>query len=470
MIATTIVSDAEVAKIKQLSESHFCDLKSIDIRPGRITRTLAAFANAEGGEVFIGIEDESRQWKGFSNAEEANGHLQAFDMLFPLGVEYQYEFISHPKEDGLVLKATISKSRSIKKASDERVYIRLGAQNQPVVDEGRLAALSRAKGITSFETEVTTCSADVVTNSEPVISFLLEVVPTAEPAQWLKKQQLILEDKPTVAAVVLFADEPQAVLPKRCGVKLYRYKSSEREGTRETLEFDPVSIEGCAYNQIRDSVAKTSEIIQNVQIRTEDGMTHASYPTDAIHEIITNAVIHRDYSVTDDIHIRVFDNRVEVLSPGVLPGHVTVDNILNERYARNPVIVRLINKFPNPPNKDVGEGLNTAFQSMREVKLKEPVISQDNGYVMVTLRHEPLATPEESILLYLSTNAEIANRHAREVCYIQSENKMKRILQSMVASGLLESVPGRNRYTAAYQLTAEGKKKAKQLVKQQGKS
>ncbi len=199
-------------------------------------------------------------------------------------------------------------------------------------------------------------------------------------------------------------------------------------------------------------------------------MTHASYPTDAIHEIITNAVIHRDYSVTDDIHIRVFDNRVEVLSPGVLPGHVTVDNILNERYARNPVIVRLINKFPNPPNKDVGEGLNTAFQSMREVKLKEPVISQDNGYVMVTLRHEPLATPEESILLYLSTNAEIANRHAREVCYIQSENKMKRILQSMVASGLLESVPGRNRYTAAYQLTAEGKKKAKQLVKQQGKS
>src|SRR5205823_10367394 len=93
-----------------------------------------------------------------------------------------------------------------------------------------------------------------------------------------------------------------------------------------------------------------------------------------------------------------FDNRVEVLSPGTLPGHVTTQNILNERFARNASIVRLINKFPNPPNKDVGEGLNTAFQAMREMKLKDPVIIQEGGYVKVVLRHEPLATPDEAHL------------------------------------------------------------------------
>jgi ATP-dependent DNA helicase RecG len=199
---------------------------------------------------------------------------------------------------------------------------------------------------------------------------MLEVVPTAEPAAWLKKQTLLIDDKPVVAAVVLFADEPQAVLPKRCGIKIYRYKTTDAEGTRESLDFDPISIEGCAYDQIRDAVQETAKIVQSVLIRTAKGLASVTYPETAIHEVVTNAVLHRDYSIADDVHIKIFDNRVEVLSPGTLPGHVMIQNILNERFARNAAIVRLINNFPNPPNKDVGEGLNTAFQAMREMSSK----------------------------------------------------------------------------------------------------
>lgn len=97
---------------------------------------------------------------------------------------------------------------------------------------------------------------------------------------------------------------------------------------------------------------------------------------------------------------------------------------------------------------------------MRNLKLKPPEIYQDGGYVKVLLKHEALASPEEGILLYLLKHDEIANRNAREVCYIKSENKMKRILQNLVGSGLLESVPGRTRYNAAYQLTKEGRNSA----------
>jgi ATP-dependent DNA helicase RecG len=249
-------------------------------------------------------------------------------------------------------------------------------------------------------------------------------------------------------------------LPKRSGLKVYRYKTSDNEGTRTTLDFDPFSIEGNVYEQIKTAVSETTRIIESVRLHTHKGMVPVAYPIEAIHEIITNAVIHRDYSITDDIHIRIFDNRVEVLSPGTLPGHVTAENILSERFARNPGLVRLINKFPNPPNKDVGEGLNTAFESMKQLKLKPPIIEQEGGYVKVVLRHEALATPEESILEYLLENNEIANRHAREICYIDSENKMKRILQVLVQNGLLEPVPGRTRYTAAYQLTDKGREAA----------
>jgi ATP-dependent DNA helicase RecG len=181
-----------------------------------------------------------------------------------------------------------------------------------------------------------------------------------------------------------------------------------------------------------------------------DGLKPAQYPRVALHEVITNAVLHRDYGIADDIHVRIYDNRVEVLSPGTLPAHITPQNILSERFSRNGTLVRLINKFPNPPNKDVGEGLNTTFASMRDMNLKDPEISQSGGYVQVILRHESLGTPQELILKYLAGNQFIANKGAREICNIKSENAMKHILQRMVASGELEAVPGETKFKMKY--------------------
>jgi ATP-dependent DNA helicase RecG len=429
------------------------DFKATAIAPGKLTRTLAAFSNAEGGEVYIGIAQDAERrstWTGFGGVEDANGHLQAFESLFPLGDGYGYSFLRSASDPGLVLKVDVAKSREVKKASDGRVYVRRGAQNLPYESEEDLGRLRRNKGLTSFESETINAASDVISNSVVILSFMLEVVPMAEPDAWLRKQQLVQNGKPTVAGVVLFAEEPQALLPKRSGVKVYRYLTTADEGTRDTLAFDPVSIEGHAYDQIREAVQVTAEIIESVRINTAEGLQEARYPITALHEIITNAVLHRDYSVADDIHIRIFDKRVEVISPGTLPAHITPANILTERFARNAAIVRLINKFPDPPNKDVGEGLNTAFTAMRDMKLKPPLIAQAGASVVVTLRHEPLATPEEIILEYLSDHDQITNRIARDLCFIGSENKMKSILQRLVRNGEIELVPGTTRYSAAY--------------------
>lgn len=454
-ISLTELSKPERDKLLALDEGHFCELKSTAIQPGKLTRTVAAFSNAEGGELYVGIgQDNTRRnfWAGFPTQESANGHLQCFEGLFPLGEGYAYSFLSSATDPGLVLKVEVAKSRDVKTASDGRVYVRRGAQNLPHESEEGLTRLRRNKGLTSFETEPVSADPQLIANSTVILSFMLEVVPTAEPEAWLRKQQVIQGDKPTVAGIVLFAEEPQALLPKRSGIKIYRYKTTADEGTRDTLADVPVSIEGHAYQQIREAVRMTAEIIESVRVNSPDGLEAAKYPITALHEIITNAVLHRDYSIADDIHIRIFDNRVEVISPGTLPAHITPENILDERFARNAAIVRLINKFPDPPNKDVGEGLNTAFLAMREMKLKPPVIEQAGGSVKVVLKHEPLATPEEIILGYLQGNDKITNRIARDLCFIGSENKMKGILQRLVKKGLIELVPGTTRYSAAYRL------------------
>lgn len=89
----------EAQRLLALEEGHYVDLKQIDIRPGKLTEFISAFANTSGGEIFLGIGEidspagKLRFWKGFEDMEAANGHIQAIDALSPLGNHYQASFI-----------------------------------------------------------------------------------------------------------------------------------------------------------------------------------------------------------------------------------------------------------------------------------------------------------------------------------------------------------------------------------------
>jgi len=165
------------------------------------------------------------------------------------------------------------------------------------------------------------------------------------------------------------------------------------------------------------------------------------YPDEALHEVLTNAVLHRDYSIPADVQVRIYDNRVEIESPGKLAGHITLKNILTEQFARNPKLVRMVNKFPNPPNKDVGEGLNTTFEAMEKLRLKPPIIEERDNSVLVVLRHESLGSPEQLVMDYLKEHKEITNSIARDLTGIKSENTMKEVFYKLRDRDLLEPVP-----------------------------
>jgi len=141
------ISAAERDKIMALAEGHFADLKDIRITPSKLTRTLSALSNAEGGEVYIGIREDvntrTRSWNGFNVPEDANSHIQVFEQLFPLGDGYEYTFLRTATEPGHVLKVEVAKNRDVKTASDGVVYLRRGAQNLPVTAEEALTRLRR---------------------------------------------------------------------------------------------------------------------------------------------------------------------------------------------------------------------------------------------------------------------------------------------------------------------------------------
>jgi ATP-dependent DNA helicase RecG len=443
------ISEAQADLVTKIEEGQFLDVKAVAIAPSKLSHTISAFANTDGGELYVGISEQmlgggvkQREWGGFPDMEAANGHIQAFDKYFPLGNDFQYEFMRCAKRKGVVLHVTVNRTQGIVTATDGKVYIRRGAQNLPQIKSDELRRLEYTKGVISFEGHPTKAPKDLIVESPITHDYLSYVVPSAQPAAWLKKQSLIVNDLPTVAGLLLFAEEPQAQLPKRCGIKVYRYETNETEGYRDVLTFIPITVEGHLYKQIKEAVDITVTEVEKIKRMGPTGLEPITYPRETLHEIITNAVIHRDYSLADDVHVRIFDNRIEVQSPGRLPAHITPDNILSERFARNGAIVRLLNKFPNPPNRDVGEGLNTAFEKMHQLGLREPSIEERDSDVLVTIRHESLASPEQTIMNYLETHPTIRNKQAREITHIRDSDKMKRILSTMADRGEIEGVPG----------------------------
>jgi ATP-dependent DNA helicase RecG len=124
--------------VTKIEEGQFLDVKAIAIAPSKLSHTISAFANTDGGELYIGISEQmlgggvkQREWDGFPDMEAANGHLQAFDKYFPLGNDFQYEFMRCAKRKGVVLHVTVNRTQGIVTATDNKVYIRRGAQNLP---------------------------------------------------------------------------------------------------------------------------------------------------------------------------------------------------------------------------------------------------------------------------------------------------------------------------------------------------
>lgn len=121
------MTDAQFADLLSRGEGHFLDYKAKEVSPAKLTKSLSAFANADGGELFIGILNSgspTKRWSGFADAEAANGHIQAFEQFFPLGSYLKYQFLRSERYAGLLLHCEILKTPDIRSSSDGVFYLR----------------------------------------------------------------------------------------------------------------------------------------------------------------------------------------------------------------------------------------------------------------------------------------------------------------------------------------------------------
>ncbi|NLG26342.1 MAG: transcriptional regulator, partial [Chloroflexi bacterium] len=158
---------------------------------------------------------------------------------------------------------------------------------------------------------------------------------------------------------------------------------------------------------------------------------------------------HRDYTITGQrIEVRLFDDRMEIMSPGGLPGHITIDNILDEHYSRNPRLVRGL--FYWRYIEELGQGVDIIFESMRRDHHPEPqfedtrrnlILTLYNAVDLLTLRYgDQLNARQERAIRWIETKERITNREYRELCPEVTPETLRLDLRNLVEKGILLQV------------------------------
>lgn len=192
--------------------------------------------------------------------------------------------------------------------------------------------------------------------------------------------------RPTNAGILLFGREVQSLL-RGAEITAVRFAGEVMSDT-----FTRQDITGTLPDQIRRAETFLRDHLRKEQ-RLKATMQRAEsyeYPLEAARELVVNAVAHRDYSINGDgIRLYIFKDRMEITSPGRLPGPVTINNIADERFSRNPIIVQVLADMGFIER--LGYGVDRVLELMRQQHLLAPTFRETDGGFRVTLYNEPQA-------------------------------------------------------------------------------
>lgn len=399
-----------------VGESHFREFKSAYHRDehGKVTprnvrdicrnvaEVLVAFANADGGELLIGVEDDGN----------VTGIPHKEDLIFaikqaPIHHVHQDTPLPSPVvgdisiDEKRIIYFSVSKSIDIVHiTSNGRCLRRFDRENKPISAEKIIASRKEA-----ISREYDRSFVDGISTNDLNIDFLSHVSEQITPGFSAEKllQYLGLAEFGSVglryrkASALLFATDISRWHP-RCQVRIVRVRGKVLgTGTQYNVVQDE-SIEG----PIAQLIEAAWEVLRPYLARTRfqsTGLFRESliYPESACREALVNAIAHRDYSREGNaIEILIYDDRMEFLSPGGLLSGISLEqlkNLARVHETRNVLVARTLRELGHM--REMGEGILRMFDAMRDSELVDPELTADMEHFAVTLRHQSIFSRQD---------------------------------------------------------------------------
>lgn len=455
------VAETLIAQVLGRAESARFETKRVSGKMvGKALETICAFANTQGGTLVLGVEDAAKalggeRLIGLAENPEAVDELRrkVLTHLLPEVENLRWARVACTLRDGStghVLLVAVPQSAKVHSIRDDGTWTRLDASNREM-SAGEITELSYRRGTISAESESVAVPFELLETETWRHFAANRGFMSGDLADRLFRIGLAKrvggELQPVRAAVLLFADEPGGLLAgqqTRADIRVFHYQGNRIEqGAVPNLLKPPKTISGPIPQQIaRASAYVLDELAAGLTLAASGFRTVHRYPERVVKEAITNAVIHRDYRLNRDIQIRIFDNRIEIVSPGLFPGTITPANVSRAgSFARNPLIARNLREFPEPPNVDAGEGVRMMFAEMRAANLYPPFYNENSDAaqpsVIVSLLNEERPPIWEQVSDWIDRNGPIANS---DLCGIAGVDTLRasRMLKRWVEQGVLQ--------------------------------
>lgn len=392
-----------------------------------IARLLGGMANADGGTLLVGVEKD-KSITGIPHSQtEFQNLLQPLQAMLAPPLYPSYESLELGNLN--LLKITVAPSLELHRVAGGRTFYRVAAEN-PSIPAEQIQSLRDAKKSTPYERQTVLDATWDDLDLDAVELIGKKTGDPKEPKALMDQPYHLVDrsaEKPAfrIAALLLFAKDPIRWHP-RCGIDFVKYDGTERRHGSSMNVVKRIRFDAPLCRLIDESVGRIREHIRERMVLHDLFFRERlEYPPFPWQEAVVNAVAHRDYSLTGvSIEVWMFDDRIEVRSPGLLPAPVTVEQLRMQKsvhFSRNPMLVRVLADLGYL--REMGEGVPRMFQDMERYGLRPPEFSNEGFFFTVTLRNTPIY--DESTLKWLSQfrRFQVSHRQQRLLVYAYSHGK-----------------------------------------------
>ncbi|MEA1925391.1 MAG: putative DNA binding domain-containing protein [Candidatus Altiarchaeota archaeon] len=466
-----------------MKESQTTEFKKSLAERKEILETISAFANSRGGKIFVGIDENKDgsvkkivgiKIRGKEIENLSNEIKQNMDPVIYPSIE-----VKKIKEKSVLvveIKESQVKPVFVKIDRIPVAFKRVGKANQKIDVNELRQILSEGK---EFLWDSQICEEATLgdIDEEKVRWFLkearkqrgLKILEEAYLEEVLMKLKLLRNGKLTNAAVLLFSKEPMFLQSEVKCIRFSGNKPVKPYIDFQTLEGNVFDLIDNARDFVLRNIRKAIWLVPEKVQREE----RYEYPPDAIREAIVNAVVHRDYGSPSKVQVRIFDNRIEIWSPGTLPKEISIEDLKKEHSSipRNPLLFKQL--FWVKYVEDVGSGTLDMIDQCKEWNIPEPEFEHITGSFAVIFKLPPvledlhrLGLNERQIkaINYVIKQGSITNREYTSLTNIS--RKMATIdLTDLVEKGLLIRV-GEGKRGLKYILSGLRKDYAKDYAKE----
>ena len=403
-----------------------------------LIKTCVAFANGAGGKLVIGVDDQTRKILGTDDATRNRIYDEFPNSLYDATSPSLLVEIYEKRFDDIsvividvpysIRKPVFIKSEGIPKG----IYLRAGS-NTRRANSDYIEELMRENKRIHFDEEPIQAEFDILSND------LLKTVFRKIATEQLLIEKVITRSVnhpqklyPTVAGVLAFCETPEAYLPEAV-IHCSRFAGTDGRNIIQSEE-----IKGSLEQQIDKSFSLVkSWIIRDYKLFGVKLKGKSIVPEIALREAIINAVIHRKYWIPGAIKIALYDNRLEIFSPGNFPGLFDLNHLGDgSTYLRNPNLARIARRLGLV--EKLGTGIRLMFESCANAGIAKPVFIEGADSVKVIFSFLPAekeyASDEEKLLELFQARPELKPHEVEEYLHI-SRNTATRKLNILLKSG-----------------------------------